>query len=109
MSESISFEDFKKVDLRIAKVKTAELVEGSEKLLKLTIDLGGEERQVVSGISKSYEPEALIGKSIAVVANLEPRVLMGLESQAMLLAASGEDGPVLLIPDEEVSSGTEIR
>jgi methionine--tRNA ligase beta chain len=109
MSEVISFEDFKKVDLRIAKIKTAELVEGSEKLLKLSIDLGGEERQVVSGISKFYDPETLIGKSVVVVANLEPRTMMGLESQAMLLAASGENGPVLLVPDGEVDSGTEIK
>src|SRR3989344_9302190 len=98
----ISIEDFKKAELKIARILSAERVEGSEKLIKLRISLGEEERQLVAGIGKAYEPEALVGKEIAVIANLEPRMLMGLESQGMLLAASEEDGvPVLLVPDKE--------
>jgi len=112
----ISFEDFKKLDLRIAKIIEAEKVENSEKLIKLQIDFGGdfstdsgqEKRQVVAGIGKVYSPENLIGKKIVVVANLEPRFLMGIESQGMLLAVGGESGPVLLIPDKEVESGSAI-
>ena len=112
---NINIEDFKKVELRVAKVISAERVEGSDKLLKLMLDLGPEEmadlpagRQVVSGIAKSYNPEDLIGKEIIIVANLEPRSLMGLESQGMVLAAGGESGPVLLVPEKEVAPGTKI-
>ena len=104
----INFEEFKKVDLRVAKIISAEVVEGSEKLLKLRVDLGEEKRQIVAGIAKQYKPEELIGREIAVVANLEPRVLFGLESQGMLLAAAGENGPVLLRPDSDVLPGTRV-
>lgn len=104
---SINFEEFKKIDLRIAKILEAERVEGSDKLLKLQVDLGAEQRQIIAGIGKSYEPESLIGSEIAIVANLEPRQLMGLESQGMLLATS--DGqPVLLRPEKEVLPGATI-
>ena len=105
----INFEEFKKVDLRVAKIISAEAVEGSEKLLKLQVDLGEEKRQIIAGIAKQYKPEELIGCEIVVVANLEPRVLFGLESQGMLLAASDESGPVILIPEKEVLSGTKIK
>lgn len=104
----ITIDDFKKVDLRVAKIITAERVEGSEKLLKLQVDMGEEKRQIVAGIGLAYNPEALIGKEIIVVANLEPRLLMGLESQGMLLAASS-DYPVLLQPEKEVAPGSSIR
>jgi len=106
----ISYDDFKKVELRVAKIITAERVEGSEKLLKLQVslgELGG--RQVLAGIGKTYEPEKLVGKEIIIVANLEPRSLMGFESQGMLLAADGEDGPVLLTVDQEVKPGSGIK
>ncbi len=106
----ITYDDFKKLDLRAAKILSAERVEGSEKLVKLQIDvgeLGG--RQLVAGIGKVYEPEALVGKQIVIVANLEPKKLMGLESNGMLLAASGENGPVLLCPESEVLPGTSIK
>jgi len=106
----ISIEDFKKAELKIARILSAERVEGSEKLIKLRVSLGEEERQLVAGIGKAYEPEALIGKEIVIVANLEPRTLMGEESQGMLLAALEEDGaPVLLVPDKEVAPGSSIR
>ena len=105
----ISFEDFKKLDLRVVKIIEAEKVENSEKLVKLRIDLGNkEERQIIAGIGKAYEPQDLIGKKIIIVANLEPRSLIGLESQGMLLAASGENGPVLLVPEKDVESGSAI-
>lgn len=115
----INFDDFKKVDLRVAKIIAAERVEGSDKLLKLQVDLGSElgERQIIAGIGKVYEPESLIGKEIVIVANLEPRTFtlrlssgqVGLESQGMLLAANSEDGPVLLMPEKEVPPGSKIQ
>src|SRR3989344_7816232 len=105
---TINYESFSAVDLRVATVLSAERVEGSEKLLKLEVDLGDEKRQIVSGIAKSYNPESLVGKEIIIVANLEPRSLMGLESQGMVLAAGSDAGPVLLIPEKEVAPGTKI-
>lgn len=104
----INFDDFKKVEMKVAKVIAAERVEGSEKLLKLRVDLGGEERQIVAGIGKAYAPENLLGKEIAIAANLEPRKLMGLESHRMVLCASGESDPVLLYPEKEVPPGAGI-
>jgi methionine--tRNA ligase beta chain len=105
----ISFEDFKKIELRIGKILEVEKIEKSEKLLKLIVSLGSEKRQLVAGIGKFYKPEDLIGKEIVVVANLEPRKLMGVESQGMLLAADKEGEPVILIPEKEVPPGTNIR
>lgn len=106
---TINIDDFKKVELKVVKVLSAERVEGSEKLLKLEVDLGSEKRQIIAGIGKVYEPEKLIGKEIIIVANLEPRLLMGLESQGMVLAANSESGPVLIMPDKEVAPGMELR
>lgn len=105
---TINFDEFKKVELKVVKVLEAERVEGSEKLLKLQVDLGSEKRQIVAGIGKVYDPEFLIGKEIVIVANLEPRTLMGLESQGMVLAASGESGPIVLFPEKEVAPGSSI-
>jgi methionyl-tRNA synthetase len=106
----ITYEDFKKVELKTAIVQSAQRVEGSDKLLRLMVVVGDEERQIVAGIGKKYEPETLVGKIIIIVANLEPRKLMGLESQGMLLAASNEnEGPILLTVMENISSGSEIR
>ena len=102
----INFEEFQKIDLRIATVLKAEKVEGSGKLLKLEVDLGEEKRQIMAGIAQYYSLDDLIGKQIVVVANLEPRKLMGLESQGMLLAAGEE--PVLLMPDKEINPGSKI-
>jgi len=107
--ENISFEEFKKLDLRIVKIVSAEKVEKSEKLVKLEVDLGDEKRQIIAGIAKAYEPEELVEKEIVIIANLEPRSLMGLESQGMLLAANNEETPVLLRPDYDVPVGTKIR
>ena len=112
----INFEEFQKVELKVAKILEVSCIEGSEKLLKLIVDLGEDpsadsgqgKRQIIAGIGKSYEPENLIGKEIVIVANLEPRILMGLESQGMVLAASNENGPVILIPEKEVPPGSKI-
>ena len=104
----ISYEEFQKLELRIAKVLEAERIEGSEKLLRLKIDLGEETRQLIAGIGRVYKPEDLIGREIVIVANLEPKTFMGFESQGMLLAVDAE-GPVLLCPDKEVPPGSKIR
>lgn len=91
LKEDITYEDFTKLDLRVAKVLTCEKVKKSRKLLKLTLDIGTEQRTVVSGISHQYEPEELIGKKVIYLANLAPKKLMGIESQGMILAASDSD------------------
>lgn len=107
--ETISYDEFKKVELRVAKVLAAEGVEGSDKLIKLQVSLGTEERQIIAGVGKVYVPEDLIGKEIIIVANLEPRKLMGLESQGMLLAADDMGKPVLLAPTSEVPPGSIVK
>ncbi|MGZ3597329.1 MAG: methionine--tRNA ligase subunit beta, partial [Syntrophales bacterium] len=104
----IEYADFEKVDLRVAKVIEAEAIPKSSKLLKLTIDMG-ENRTLVAGIAKDYKPEDLIGKKIVVVANLKPTKMMGIESQAMLLAADTEGGLTLLCFDREPVTGAKIR
>lgn len=105
----ITIDDFTKVELRIAKITAAERVPKSDKLLRLTVDLGEPEpRQILAGIGKSYEPEQLIGKQVAVVANLPPRTMMGLQSQGMVLAASDETGLSVLSVDRELPPGTRI-
>lgn len=105
----ISYDDFAKIDLRIGTVKSAERVEGSSKLLKLSVDIGEETpRQILAGIGKAYTPEEMVDTQIVVIANLTPRILMGLESQGMLLAA-GDGLPVLLRPAQKVQSGSAIH
>ena len=107
----ISYSEFQNVDLRIGKILSAERVEGSGKLLKLMVDVGPEigERQIIAGIGKVYEPETIVGREIVVVVNLEPRSLMSLESQGMLLAADDESGPILLKPDKDALPGAKIK
>lgn len=109
MTELIDIADFARVDLRIAEVKTAERVEGADKLLKLQISLGSEERQIVAGIAKHYTPEELVGKKIVVVANLKPAKLRGIESQGMLLAASDEENCAILMPLKDVAVGSKVK
>jgi len=105
----ISFDSFKALDLRLARVTEGEKVEGADKLLKLTVDLGGgDTRQMIAGISKAYAPEELIGKTIVVVANLEPTTIRGIESQAMLLAAVSGDELAVVIPDSDLPPGTKV-
>lgn len=127
----IEYDDFAKVELRVGLVRTAERVEGSEKLVKLNVLLGKktnapavaleneeeaapaeeqeEVRQILAGIGKRYAPEELVGRRIIIVANLKPRKLMGLESQGMLLAADGPDGPELLSVADDVLPGAPVR
>ena len=105
----ITIDDFKKVELKVAKILEADRVKNSDKLVKLKVDLGSEQRQIIAGIGNIYTPEILVGKQIIVVANLEPRKLMGLESQGMLLAASDEMGPVLVVPESEVRPGASLN
>lgn len=107
--ERISFDDFKKIELKVAKVLAAEPVEKADRLLKLQIDLGSEERQIVAGIAESYQPEELIGKLIVVVANLEPAVIRGTESNGMLLAASQGAKISVLTLDRELEPGSGIK
>ncbi|MDP1689075.1 MAG: hypothetical protein Q8L47_03005 [bacterium] len=143
-SQSVNLIDldiFKRVNLRVAKILSAEPIEGSDKLLKLKVVLGiippaenpenilevavgnadlntleaipaesREIRQIIAGIGKSYLPSDLIGREIVIIANLEPRKLMGEESQGMLLAVTNEDGlPIILTPEREVEPGSQIR
>lgn len=112
----ISYDIFAQTELKVGTVKSAERVEGSEKLVKLSVDLGerseaGEVvyRQILAGIGKRYAPETLVGVQIVVVANLEPRALMGIESQGMLLAASDAEGPVILTPLTPVPAGSGVK
>lgn len=106
----ISFDDFAKVELRVGTVMDAEDVEGSEKLIKLKVDLGEDTpRQILAGVKQWYKAEDFVGKQVVVVANLEPRTMMGLESQGMMLAADSADGPIFLTIPKKVSPGTKIR
>jgi methionine--tRNA ligase beta chain len=104
----ISYEDFAKLEMRIGLVKSAEPIENSEKLLKLLVDFGGEERQVVSGIKKFYSIEDIIGRKFVFVTNLQKRKIMGMESQAMIMAAESEEGIVLLQPEKDIAPGSKI-
>lgn len=105
----ISIDDFAKVEMRVGTILSAEPVEGSEKLLKLSVDFGeASPRQVLSGIAKSIAPEALVGQQRPFVTNLKPRPIMGMESQAMILAAKTEDGLALLAPTAPVTPGTKL-
>jgi len=105
----INYKDFEQLDLRIAKILKAEKFEGTDKLLVLEVDLGEEKRQLIAGIAQEYLPESLIGKKIVVVANLEPKEIKGKLSQGMLLAVDSSQGPVLLVPEGEVSPGSKIK
>ena len=106
----ISIDDFMKVDLRVAKVLAAEKVPNSKKLMKLSIDVGTEQRTLVAGIAEAYEAEQLVGKTVGVVFNLKPAKLMGIESNGMILAASPEGGkPVLVAFDGDIAPGSRIR
>ncbi len=109
LTEVIGIEDFAKVQLKVGKVLSAERVEKSEKLIKLKVDTG-EERQIVAGIGKAYDPDYLIGKKIVVVANLKPAKLMGIESQGMLLAATDEEGTLSILGlDRDVHQGARVK
>ena len=105
----ISFSEFQKLDLRVAKIEAADRVAGADRLLRLQIRLGDEQRQIVAGIAEHYAIDALIGRQIVVVANLQPATIRGVESQGMLLAASDDRDLALIAPDGEISTGAEVR
>jgi len=109
-SSTISIDEFKRVDLRVARIANAEHVDGADKLLKLTLDLGSETRTVFAGIKSAYDPAKLVGRLTVVVANLQPRKMRFGESQGMVLAASGEGpGIFLLSPDDGAQPGMKVK
>jgi methionine--tRNA ligase beta chain len=116
--KTITFDDFKKLDIKIGRVLSAEKIENSDKLLKLQVNFGpssddpsGQAQilQIVSGIAEFYTPESLVGKEFPFVINLEPRILRGVESQGMIMAASTEGHAVLLSPDKEIPPGSIVK
>jgi len=110
IKEAVSFDDFLKMDIRIGKVMEAEAMEKSRKLLRVQVDLGVEKRQVLAGIKGHYDPGALVGRNVVILANLAPRKMMGQESTGMILAAETTGGdPLLLFPDGEPLPGTEVH
>jgi len=106
---SVKIDEFKRLDIRIGKVLEARRIPTSRKLLLLKVDVGEEVRQLIAGIAEEYSPESLRGKEIVVLTNLEPKRIMGYESQGMLLAAVVNDRPVLLVPEREVPPGTKVE
>jgi len=107
---NVTFDDFKKLEIKIGRVISAEKVEGADKLYKLEVDFGEFKRQIVSGIVDFYTPEELVNHQFPFIVNLEPRTIRGVESQGMLMAVDpGNDSAVLLSPDKEVPEGSIIR
>jgi methionyl-tRNA synthetase len=105
----VTFEEFKKLELKVAKIKEVSDHPRADKLYVMSIDLGDKTKQIVAGIKNYYKKEDLVGKQIVVVDNLEPAVLRGVESQAMLLAAQDEKGICIIMPEREVSLGSIIK
>jgi methionyl-tRNA synthetase len=105
----ISYDDFSQLDLRVARIVKAETVEGADKLLCLQVDAGGEPRQIVAGIAKSYEPASLVGKQVVMVANLAPAKIRGVVSQGMLLAADAGDQLRLVTVEPGAEPGARVR
>lgn len=107
---TIQYEDFAKLDLRVARVVEAAAHPNADRLLVLKVDVGGEQRQIVAGIRGYYEPEQLVGKLIVVLKNLAPRAMRGVESQGMLLAASTDDRAqvIVLSPSAEIAPGSKV-
>ncbi|MFO7172854.1 MAG: methionine--tRNA ligase subunit beta, partial [Bacillota bacterium] len=106
----IDYEDFARVQLRVARVLHAERVPNTDKLLRLELEVGNERRQIVSGIAQHYQPEELVGQLIVLVANLKPRKIRGIESHGMLLAASTPEGQLSLVTvDRPIASGAQVK
>jgi len=106
---NITYDDFAKLDLRTAKIVSIEKIPGKSKIIKGIIDLGEEKREVIIGGAEYYQPEELVGKTVVVIANLEPRKIAGFDSNAMLLAADVNDKPFWLTVSEDVPLGTKIK
>ncbi|MBP9711238.1 MAG: methionine--tRNA ligase [Candidatus Pacebacteria bacterium] len=108
--EPLSIDDFKKVEIKIGEIKSAEKIEGSEKLLKLLVNFGSEDRQVLSGIAAHFpNPQDLVGKKCPFVTNLAPRMMMGLESQAMILATGGDGETPFALFETTGTPGARVR
>ena len=107
--DNISYDDFSKLDLRVAKIIATEPIPGKSRIIKGTIDLGEDQRDVIIGGAQYYQPDELVGKIVIVVANLEPKKMAGVESNAMLLAADVDDKPFWLTVDGEVPLGSPIK
>lgn len=105
---TITIDDFKKVQLRVAKVVEAKFHENANKLLVVKVDVGGEVRQIVSGIRTWYTPEQLVGKSVVVITNLQPAMIRGVESNGMLLAASSGDQVIVVTTEKEAAAGSKV-
>jgi len=105
----ITIDDFRKIELKVATIKSAEAHPNADKLLVLQIDLGGEQRQICAGIRNHYTPEELVGKQIVVVANLETAQLRGMESQGMVLAASDQGRVIIMTPEKSVQAGAQVK
>jgi methionyl-tRNA synthetase len=108
VTAEISAEQFARIDLRVARIEAASLVEGADRLLQLTVDLGGERRTVFAGIRGAYQPEQLVGRLVVVVANMKPRKLRFGVSEGMALAATGDGGPFLIVPDAGATPGMKV-
>lgn len=108
MSGKVKFEDFQKMDMRVGRVLSAEKLPGSDKLLKLTVDVGERQITLAAGIAQHYAAESLAGRSVIVLVNLEPRTIRGIESQGMLLVADAAQ-MALLAADKDVPAGTRVR
>jgi methionine--tRNA ligase beta chain len=109
LAEEISFAEFEKLDLRIGKVLEVTPIHNSKKLIKITVDFGTEKRQAVAGLQKWYKPEDLIGKKCVFLLNLQRRMLAGIESQCMILAAEDAEGNVsVLTPEKDIVEGSKI-
>ena len=106
----ISIDDFRKIEIKIGRVKSVEKVEGTDKLLKFVFDLGGEERQILAGIAEFYtDLPSLLGKEMPIIVNLEPRALRGFESQGMILCADANGRAVILHPEVDVPPGSIVK
>ena len=107
--DKISFDDFDKLDIRIGTILKAEKIEGADKLLKLSVDLGEEKRTLIAGIAQDYNPEELEGKQIPILTNLEPKAIKGIESRGMILAVDIDNKATLIHPDKEIPNGSKVR
>jgi len=105
----VTFEEFKKLEIKIAQIKAVKDHPNADKLYCITIDVGGIEKQIVAGIKSSYKPEELVGKKIVVINNLEPAVIRGEKSEAMLLAASDSKGMAVLVPERDTEIGSLVK
>jgi methionine--tRNA ligase beta chain len=109
MSQIVPFAEFEKLDLRICKVRTAERITSSKKLIKLKVDIGNETREVVAGVAEYYSPEDLKDKNLVLLVNLEPKKVMGVQSQGMILAADVGGRPYVILADLSIPPGSKVR